>query len=240
LLTVGLGALAVPAAASPSGIELDVGGSGFTASPTATLIQVTRMAPGSSASGVMGVRNTSGDNTAVSVQFVDVDSSEHGCTHPERAMGCDPHGAGQLGDALLFTIEVASSKGGPYSTGWTGDAAALQHGISVGAGLAARSTEWLRLTVALPTSVGNEVQSDTFGFNLRVALSGPGAAVAGASYGIAGVSTVRGVHGLGVGPQSAGGLAFTGLPMLLMIGAGVLLVVCGALVAMAFRERRQT
>lgn len=233
-----------PAVASTAsiGINIPSAGTAFTASPSGTLINVSRLAPGVSANGVMGVRNGSSNPAALSVQFVDVHSSENGCVHPELAMpgGCDPDGPGQLPDALTFSLGTSSSRDGAYNTVWTGSAAELQSGVRVGDDLTAHGTEWVRLTLGLPGSVGNEVQSDTYGFNVLVTLSDPVAAgVAGSSFGIAGVSTVRGVESLGVGPSSAGGLALTGVPMMLLIGAGLLLVLCGALVAMGFRERRQ-
>lgn len=240
LLAVGMWALGQwPAAASPAGIEVDVAGTGFTASPSANLIDVSRLVPGASASGVLGVRNTTSNPVSVTLQFVDVHASENGCTHPERAAadGCHASGPGQLRDALRFTISLGSGRSGPYSATWTGTVAALQRGVGLGGELPADGTQWVRLTAGLPGSTGNEVQSDTFGFDLRVALSGAGAATASSGFGVAGVSTVHGMS-LGSGASASGGLSFTGIPTLFMVGAGMLFIVCGALIAMVFRDRR--
>jgi len=235
--TLWFGAVAPASADTGSGLKIDLpaSGGGFTTNPTGHLIDELRLAPGLSTSGIMGVLNSSTAAAAMTVSMNDVVSSENGCTHPELAEpgGCSA-GPGQLAGELVFDIAVSDSQSGTYTSAWTGSAAQLESGVRVTDGIAAGSAEWVRLSVALPTTAGNEVQSDTFGFGLRVTLESNGSST---SAGVGGVTAARGGGDAALGSSAAGGLAFTGVPAMLMIAAGLLLVVSGVLLIVGIRTR---
>jgi hypothetical protein len=232
--------VAAPASAASGGVEIALPAHqfGFSINPSGSLIDAPRIAPGFSSDGVMGVRNGSDAAADLSIAMVGVTSDENGCTHPEAAQGCAP-GKGQLGAELVFALAVSGAQSATFDPVWTGSAADLQHGVHVANDIGSGAVRWVRLTVSLPMSSGNETQSDTFGFGLRVTLDGPGAS---ASAGVAGVSTSRdglGGHG-GHEAASAGvdALALTGVPGAMLVGAGLLLLVSGALLVIGFRSRR--
>lgn len=258
------GIAATPAAAAPAGLELDVNGSGFTAAPTTPLLGVSGLVPGSVASGVLGIRNDTADPGSVTIRIVSPASSENGCTPAELALdpGCDPTGAGQLPDHLLFGLAASPDGGKTYDPPlWTGTVAQLESGVEAIASLGGGGVEWLQVSAALPIATGNETQSDTFAFGLAVTLAGAGGGgpiippsglptvPTGSGAGVGGVSTGRSAPpttstvtvppGHGVGGQSSGeGLASTGIPVLALITAGVLLLASGGLLAVTVRLRR--
>lgn len=231
---------AVPAASADTGpgvaINLPAHGATFSQHPTGSLINELRLYPGSSTSGVMGVRNDSSDTASVTLTSNNIVSSENGCVHPELAApgGCHP-GPGQLGDALRFTVATSPSQHGTYVTTWTGSAAGLASGVPISGDLAAHGTVWVSLTASLPWAAGNEVQTDTYGFDLRVDVQGPGGAAAG--LGVAGLS----VHAGGGGGHSGSGfdgLALTGVAIGVLGAAGLLFFLAGVLIWLGARDRR--
>lgn len=208
------------AAAGGGGVEIDLPahGRGFTANPASGVLEVRHLVPGGSATGIMGARNGSGAAATITVRADHVVSDENGCTHAERAepARCSA-GAGQLAGCLVFHVSVSSTRYGAYTQQWTGPGTELARPVLVTRRLAREGTVWMRITVSLPESVGNEVQSDTFGFGLLVTLQGGGAPV---STGVDGVSTASSGHS---------GLAVTGIGLTLFAGAGLLLIAIGLL-----------
>jgi hypothetical protein len=238
---------AASAAAPTVWINLPAQGAGFTTTPSTPLLDMTRLAPGLTTTGDMGVRNGSTGTVDLALQFVNVTSDENGCTHAELAMpgGCSA-GPGQLADKLVFSVDVADSQNGTYVPQWTGSAAGLEGGVQVATGITSGTEKWLRLSAGLPMSVGNEVQSDTFGFDLKVVLSGPGGGLgvdaASDSQGSAVVSGGGLSGGYGVGALSASrgsGLSSTGVPTALLLSAGLLLILSGALLVSGVRQSRR-
>jgi hypothetical protein len=252
--------LAAPASAAPGGVEIDIvsQGAGFTASPVGPLLDMDRLAPGAATSAVLGVRSTESGAADFAIQFVNVTSDENGCTHTELAEpgGCGP-GAGQLRGALTASLAVADAALGPYQQIWTGSAADLEAGVQFASGVRSGVARWVRVSLGLPTSVGNEVQSDQYHFSVRIAaqyadLAGggttgsgttAGAAVAGVSVGPADHRVAASVDITGAGRSGHGvlgsGLAFTGVPTAMLAGAGLLLCLCGALLVMGAWESRR-
>ena len=101
---------------------------------------------------------------------------------------------------------------------WQGRPLQLASVRSLGLPVPARATAWLRLTAAVPASVGNVVESDTFRFGLHVVLAGNG--VSGGS-GVAVQHT--GVDGIHTGARPDGGidgLAATGFSTVLFVIGG--------------------
>jgi hypothetical protein len=220
------------AASASHGVEVSLPAhdTGFTAHPTASLLDVTRMAPGASAHGIMGVRNKTGGVAALTLSVDDVVSSENGCAPAELVFsaGCSADGPGQLRDELVFRLDTAARQHGRYVPRWTGSAADLGHAVDVSSRLAASGTEWVRLSVTLPESAGNQVESDTFGFNLLVVLQG--------GSGTAGVSVPgSGTEGAQSGP---GGLSDTGVTIRLLVLIAESLATAGLWLSVVGRRRR--
>jgi hypothetical protein len=231
----------IPAAASAASpdsgrLEIDMSdGLGFTVNPHGSLIDTSRLVPGHNAAGTMGVRNGSADSADLGLKITDTTDLDNGCTRAERVV--DPtcgSGVGQIGRELSFTVALADRRTGPYAPTWTGTAAQLARGISVARGVAAHTARWVRLDVALPSSSGNETQTDTFAFAVRVMLQSS-FGVEGIQIGGGGVSTDS--HELTT--QGYLGLPFTGVKAVMLIGAAAFLVACGLLfVALGSVRRR--
>ena len=207
-----------PASASAAGgVPIDIG-AGFTTNPAGPLLTLTNMIPGESASAVVGVRNLSNASADIALQLINVHDDEHGCTKSEALVDLtcgDPGlGEGDLTNALVFTIDEGDAKAGPFTQTWTGGAATLVAAATdISASIPATSDRWLRITVSLPFASGNQTQTDTFGFGLRVFLSGLGtvvgpAAVGGASTTSAATTTPTAPHSsisnAGSGASSSG------------------------------------
>ena len=217
----------VAGAATDSGrLEVDMSdGAGFTIHPQGTLIDTTRLAPGRTATGTMGVRNGSADPADLRLKIIDVTDLDNSCTRAESVV--DPacgSGVGQIGSELVFTVALADSHAGRFAETWSGTATQLERGIAVTQGIAAHAARWVRLSVALPMSSGNETETDTFGFAVRVMLQ-TSFGVEGIQIGGGGVST----DSQGVTTQGFLGLPFTGVQAVVLIGAGAFLVACGLL-----------
>jgi hypothetical protein len=98
----------------------------------------------------------------------------------------------------------------------------------------------LRVTLAVPSQVGNVVETDTFRFGLRVVLSGHGKH--GGS-GVGGKHSHKHHHGGSGnnGPGGGSGLAATGFATVLFVTGAVLLIGAGTVLLVAGRrERRAT
>jgi hypothetical protein len=167
----------IPTTAAAEGgddIEVSVDGGPFTTSPTGSLIQVANLAPGIARTAVLGIKNPADDDASVHFQFVDAEFNENGCVRPELALDprCNPEGPGQLRRSLVFRLAVSGSRDGPFDRVWSGSAATLEKsGVTMGPALAAHTAKWVRITTALPWESGNETQSDTYKFAVKVTLS---------------------------------------------------------------------
>ena len=239
-------------ASDTSSIELDVNGSGFTTDPGTPLLALERLAPGVSGSGTVGIRNPDGQPATVHLKWVHVVNRENGCTHSEadvdHTCGDPGVGEGELGAALHWTVESATAAAGPYRPVWSGSTADLVAGRDLDVTVPANDAAYLRVTVLLPFESGNETQTDSIAFDALITLSGVGGGTTGSGTAPGGVtgggSGVRsGILGEAIGPFDSlfgnGGLARTGVPVLMFAAAGLLLVCCGALIASFARDRRR-
>jgi hypothetical protein len=243
LVAVALALLAImlipcTAGAATDGARLEVDmsdGAGFTVHPHGALIDTTHLAPGRTASGTVGVRNGSADPADLLLKITDTTDLDNSCTRAESVV--DPScgsGVGQLGNELIFTVALAPSRAGTFAQTWTGTAAQLERGIAVTQGIAARTARWVQLSVALPALSGNETQTDTFGFAVRVMLQ--------TSFGVEGIQIGGGVatDSRAVISQGYLGLPFTGVQAVALIGAGAFLVACGLLLVVLGSMRRRS
>jgi hypothetical protein len=217
----------LPAGANPvrrGPVEVALPGRPFTSAPDGPLLDVDRLVPGASTSAVIGIRNGFGAAAATQLRLVDVHDDDNGCPPPEAAVdrSCGV-GGGEIADALVFRVAVATTRTGAYTGTWRGSARQLRRGIAAGLTVPSGGERWLRLTAMLDPDAGNEIQSDTLGFRLRLVLA--------TSLGTAGVSAGPG----GVG--GAGGLAYTGGSVALLLVGGVLVLLAGTLVVLEARRR---
>jgi hypothetical protein len=177
-----------PASASAAGgVPIDIG-AGFTTNPSGPLLTVSKLVPGGSSSAVVGVRNLSNASADIDLQLINVHDDEHGCTKSEALVDptCDDPGLGEgdMANALVFTIDEGDAKAGQFTQTWTGSAATLVAAATdISVSIPATSDRWLQITVSLPFATGNETQTDTFGFGIRVDLTGLGTVVVPAAVG---------------------------------------------------------
>jgi hypothetical protein len=217
---------AVPAiahAASGQRVEIDLG-SGFTTDPHGTVLDTSRLAPGSSVSGTLGVRSDFAGTSDLNLKFVDI-TAQNGCAPAQLADG-EPcgQGSGQLDDQLVFNVDVGDSRDGAFTPAWSGHAAELEDGVSVPGEVQESQPRWVKLSATLPYSSGNETQNDRFGFGLQVTLTSASGAEA---------VTVK------KNPSTPDriGLAATGASIALLGVAALLLIGCGLIALMSGRSR---
>jgi hypothetical protein len=223
-------------ASAPSHLRIDIVGSGdgFTATPSVPLLVTDGFTPGASASGTMGVRSDSASATDLYLRLIGVTDDDNGCTAAEATVdrSCGP-GQGDLGRELVFRITVATSEHGRYLPQWTGTGTQLAQGVPVAQAVAAKHAQWVRLSVQLPVAAGNDTQTDTFGFAVRVTAQD--------SSGVEGISIGRGGA---VAPAAGGhsplGLAFTGAQLGVLTAAGLLLLTAGIVLGFGARSRRRS
>ncbi|TAM86649.1 MAG: hypothetical protein EPN43_10335 [Jatrophihabitans sp.] len=212
------------AAAAPIEVAVNPGRGAphFGAASTMPLLDtrsLSALAPGGSVSGVMAVRNASGDTGSLALQLTGLVACPAGTS-------CAADAA--LAAALRFTVEVADV---PFGAGVTSPApgdqtiTALRTGVPLAAALPDRGVRWVRLTASLPSvATGDPVQDGAIGFGLQLVLSG----VAGEQI------TAIGPSG---GFPGAGPLASTGVRITLLAAVAVLLLAAGAVLGLAGRRR---
>ncbi len=215
------------AAGSPIQIAVHPGNSPrFTGGATTPLLDtraLSALAPGGSVSGVMAVRNDSGDTGTLSLAVVNLTDCPGAASD-----GCAAAGAA-LADALRFDVAVSTSPfaAGGASTQSTGrSTAGLQTGLTLATNLPAGAVRWVRVTAALPPGVGDAAQFGAIGFDLQLGLAG----VAGQSTHVVGPHAGSHAHG-------TAGLAATGVRFGLLGGLAGLLVAIGAVLVLAGRRR---
>lgn len=185
------------------------------------------LGPGGSVSGVMAVRNDSGDVGALTLVLANLDDCPSG-----SPAGCAGAGAA-LADALRFTVDVAA---GPFGAARSvtrvseQTIAQLQSGVPLATNLADGGIRWVRLTAALPPeTTADAAQFGAIAFDLQLELAG----VAGQTTHVigppSGHGTGSGAHGHGVAGLATTGLRLVALCALaaLLLGAGTALLVLG-------------
>lgn len=217
-------------------VELAVGGRAFTAQPEGPLLDTAALAPGVRIRAVLGVRSRFHVRTGLSLRLVDVHDDDNGCPPAEARVDrtCGT-GQGDLGRAVVLTVDAATSPAGPFRQVWQGAATGLGTATPVAVVVPAMGDRWLRITASVPATEGNAVQTDTLRFGLRAVLQGEGAR---GSSGVDGARAGDSGHGHSGAGSGVLGLASTGLSTaLFVIGAG-LLVAAGAVLLSAGRSRR--
>jgi LPXTG-motif cell wall-anchored protein len=208
LIVLGLGAglwLGTPASAATPPIQVDMhDGSGYVTSTSTSLLDVSALAPGGSASGTMDVKDDSGNaagsgsTDTITLTMVDVTTADGKVA-----------GAGDaLRDALRFTVSVTGA--GTIPSHGVLTLADLVSGVTLASGLVNGDVLHVSATASLPAGVGNEVQYGKVGFNLALDLTstsadGGGSGTDGSPGGVA-----NGSIGNAVG--AAGGQGTPGTP----------------------------
>ena len=233
-LCVGAG-LALPASAHAEQgghVLLSVNGADFTTMPADPLLDTRSLSPGRALTAQLGVRSGFGVGTKLTLSLIDVHDDDNGCSAAESEVDqtCGA-GQGDLGARLAMTVDLATKQTGPFRTVWSGSADQLAQSVALDGAVPAKGERWLKLTAAVPASVGNIVQSDSIIFGVRVVLSGNGAH---------GGSDVAGEHTGSRSPSSHGteGLATTGFSVVLLVVGAVSLLVAGTMMAFAGIGRR--
>lgn len=250
-----LAVLLFPSSARASGepISINVGG-GWVHDATAPLFTSTGIVPGWTAAKTLEVRNNTNASATLGISSADVVDNENGCMHSEAVVdhtcGSGPN-EGELGHGLVFSIFVDPSDTNAYPTtpAWSGTLYDMQTPAVLSSSMPANAVWGLRIAVALPRSSGNETQTDTVSYSLRLNGSGLGTtdlatSVLGVTYTKGGGdSTPSGIHVASVLGSNVvrAGLPFTGSDILAVLPLGVTLIVGGSLfwlIGLAHRGRR--
>jgi LPXTG-motif cell wall-anchored protein len=202
---------------------------GFTASPRGALLDFDRLSPGGSTQGTFAVRNDAPNSGKLSIALRDVHDDDNGCRPSEALVdhGCGD-GQGELGSQTVLTVAASDNVGGPFRAVWTGSPRSLAQTRATVRTLPASATTWLRLTIALPASSGDETQTDELHFGVVLTLTGE----------FGRVSTVIEQPPAGLGGLPFGRLPVTGAPLVAIMVLGGGLIVAGGGVLGPFRRRR--
>jgi hypothetical protein len=210
-------------------------GHGWTHDPTTPLFDFTRIAPGWSASTTMAVRNDTDLPAAIGLNAADVVEDENGCNHPETYADttCTGSNAGELGKEIILTVYADAGNDGSYdaSPTWTGSIEALEQRVTLASQLPAGGATSYKIDAELPTSSGNETQTDQVSFDLEVALDGTSVAVQG--------TKITRHPGSGPLHRVLAKLPLTGTPAERLAAAGLSLLLVGTALMLAGVHRRR-
>jgi hypothetical protein len=226
--TVGFGTPTAAHAGQPH-ISINVG-SGWTHDTSLPLFDVSRIAAGWSSERAVEVRNDSRETTALTLTAINVVDNENGCTHAEASVDttCAGANAGELGHEIVLSL----FRGSGSTPLWRGSLYELRAGLQLDDRMAPRQVDGLRLLADLPSSVGNEVQSDTVSFGLRLTLAGAGAST---SVAVEGIKISRPPHG-SLLQRVMSGLPVTGSNSGRLVPAAIWLTIVGGLLASVGRR----
>lgn len=228
-----VGASALPAAADTAAghISIDIG-DGWTSDPSHPMFDSSQIVPGWSTTTALGVRNDSSTTSDVVLRSTAIVDDENGCDHAESFVDttCSGDNAGELGHELVLTLADPSSSAPPI---WTGNLYDLEHGLTLSR-LTPNAQASYTLTASLPSTSGNETQTDRVGFDLVVGLDGTTGAVE-----VEGTKITRSPDG-GPVQRLLNDLPFTGSPIMRLTAAGLSLLLLGLLLWAAAAQRRVT
>lgn len=243
--------LSAHATADPISINL---GSGWVHDSAAPLLSNARISPGWSTDKTLEVRNNTDASATIGISSADIVDLENGCMHSEAPIdstcGTGPD-QGELGHEMIFSVYVDPTDSGAYPSTptWTGTLYDIQAQPAVlSSSMPANSTWGLKIAAALPHSSGNETQTDSVGYTLRLDADGAGSAhftttVLGETFTKTGdPNGGSGLHVSSVLAEtfSRSTLPFTGLDIgtILPIGVGILVVGDLLLLIGSLRRRR--
>lgn len=225
----------IPSAANADSGQISVNlGSGWSHDSATPMFDLSRIAPGWSQSANVAVRNDSNERSVLTLSSSNIVDNENGCTHPERVVDntCSGPDAGELGHAMVFSVYQQGQISQPL---WSGTLYDLTKGATLDKGMPAGQIDNYRVQAELPMSSGNETQSDSVQFSLRLTLSG---STASATTEVKGVRISR---SSGRGPVAAvlNELPFTGSEASRLIAGSLWMITGGALLLLCVRAFRR-
>lgn len=233
-----IGLLSPTAQAANDPISVNVG-SGWVHDSTTPLFHEARIVPGWSTAKTLAVRNNTDASMTLGISSADIVDDENGCTHAEAAVdttcGTGPD-QGELSREMIFNVYLDPTNSGSYASkpAWTGTLRNLQQVAVLDPSVPAHAVYGMKITAALPWSSGNETQTDSVGFGLRLIADGTGGA--GLATAVLGQTFIKGGDPTGAAghPTSvlgeivtASGLPFTGLYAHAAVASGMVLVFGG-------------
>lgn len=208
-------------------------GHGWQQDTTAPLFSLGQIIPGWQQVRTFEVRNDGTSPTEVALESTDVTERENGCIHGEAQVDqtCGS-GQGELGHALQFSVSVGSAT----TPSWTGTLYDLETPVVLSPALPTSGTETVHISADLPFTTGDEVETDTVGFDFRIDAEQDPTQVLGETVhrGNSGTVVMSGAE-----PQSPGQLAMTGIDLLAEIAAGLCLLSAGFALVVFGRSRRR-
>lgn len=239
---------AAHAASDPISINL---GSGWVHDSSAPLFNDTRIAPGWTGTKTLEVRNNTNASMTLGISSADIVDSENGCMHSEALVdttcGNGPD-QGELGHEMVFSVYLDPTDTGTYTgpPAWTGTLYDIQAAAVLSSSVPANGVWGVRVTAELPYSSGNETQTDSVGYSLRLDGDGTGAglttSVLGETFTKAGGDPAgsSGIHVASVLGETfgAGSLPFTGSYADVLLPVGITLVLGGGLLRLSAIRRR--
>jgi hypothetical protein len=206
---------------------------------TAPLFDVSHIYPGWTGSADLAIRNDTDDSATFAVTAVDIVDLENGCMHSEAVVDatCGPD-EGELSRQLQLSAFLDPDDDGTFEATprWTGTLADLTTAAVLTDDLAPHAVVGLRMDATLPTTSGNETQTDLIDFDLRLDLAGTGSA---ATTRVEGARHTRQQPGTGVLGDVTDSLPFTGSPAERLVAGGLWLTILGACALMLARTRRR-
>lgn len=143
-----------------------------------TMLDADAIAPGTSGSGRLALRNDGTDPGYLAFSSLSVVDSENGFTSPEAAVD-DTRGDGELAENVEVRLSILYPDGDRVwlaggDTEWVQLDSVTASGTAVGDELPAGQTATVVFEYRLPSETGNVVQSDTLQFDLTMTLRAAG------------------------------------------------------------------
>lgn len=240
---------AAHAADDPISINL---GNGWVHDSAAPLFHEARIVPGWSTTRTLLVRNNTDAPMALGISAADIVDSENGCTHAESIVdntcGSGPD-QGELGREMIVSVFVDPTNTGSVTAAptWTGTLRGLLQVAALDSSVPAHAISGVRITTQLPWTSGNETQTDSVSFGLRLDAEDAGGvtlatAVLGQTFAQGADPTAAGAdHPTSVLGEvvTAASLPFTGTYAVVALPVGLALVAAGVVLWLgATRVRR--
>ena len=239
-------------------------GSGWVHDSVTPLFSVDKLAPGYGRTSSLRVRNDASDPGDLVLSANDIVEYENGCMHSEAFVDATCGATeGELGKELIFGVYLDPQNDGSFeaSPTWTGTLYDLTTATTLLNSIPGGDIVGLKVDMTLPSSSGNETQTDDVDFSFRLTLTGAGSPGSPGTTSGSGPSAGSGSDSTPQGPGSVevkgvkvtrhqhsnllhditGQLPFTGTPTERLVAGALWLLVAGtALSLLAATRRRRT
>jgi hypothetical protein len=237
-------------------------GSGWVHDSSTPLFAVAGFAPGFSQTRTLLVRNDTTDLGELALSADDIVEFENGCVHSEAFVDATCGATdGELGKELLFSVYVDPENDGTFQPAptWAGTLYDLASPASLLASIPGGGIVGLKVDMTLPSSSGNETQTDDVDFSFRLTLTGAGSPGSPGTTSGSGPSAGSGSDSTPQGPGSVevkgvkvtrhqhsnvlhditGQLPFTGTPTERLVAGALWLLVAGTALSLLAATRRR-